>query len=298
MKIRFTRTRKAVFWICVVLALLCSGGWVFSECSGLRYSVQTSSTAQLSGPGGQWALYPTVTLILIDGQLTYVDMPGQFLTGLFSTGFEIAWTSHERQILAYIAADLATINSYLGPLPFTFTVVVVPLWIPSVISATIAGFLFMLSRRAGRRGASADPSAEWMRRKRPTWKRAAISIPILIVSLICTPFLMYWIAETFFPSTDLENVIRRQFALSEGVTLSAALAIWLGLSYCIARIAFALTRWSQIRIFGDHRPCEKCGYDLMGNISGICPECGGSIPITERSNHEERAVSLSKRISK
>ena len=23
------------------------------------------------------------------------------------------------------------------------------------------------------------------------------------------------------------------------------------------------------------RPCVNCGYDLRGNTSGICPECGG-----------------------
>ena len=23
--------------------------------------------------------------------------------------------------------------------------------------------------------------------------------------------------------------------------------------------------------------CQKCGYDLTGNVSGVCPECGGRI---------------------
>ena len=23
-----------------------------------------------------------------------------------------------------------------------------------------------------------------------------------------------------------------------------------------------------------HRVCRRCGYDLRGNISGVCPECG------------------------
>ncbi len=22
------------------------------------------------------------------------------------------------------------------------------------------------------------------------------------------------------------------------------------------------------------KPCDKCGYDLQGNVSGVCPECG------------------------
>jgi predicted amidophosphoribosyltransferase len=24
--------------------------------------------------------------------------------------------------------------------------------------------------------------------------------------------------------------------------------------------------------------CERCEYDLTGNVSGICPECGTAIP--------------------
>ncbi len=31
--------------------------------------------------------------------------------------------------------------------------------------------------------------------------------------------------------------------------------------------------------------CENCGYDLTGNVSGICPECG--TPVSEGSSDEE-----------
>jgi len=24
----------------------------------------------------------------------------------------------------------------------------------------------------------------------------------------------------------------------------------------------------------DHPQCTRCGYNLTGNVSGICPECG------------------------
>ena len=29
--------------------------------------------------------------------------------------------------------------------------------------------------------------------------------------------------------------------------------------------------------------CEKCGYNLTGNVSGICPECGTVIESTEKT---------------
>lgn len=31
------------------------------------------------------------------------------------------------------------------------------------------------------------------------------------------------------------------------------------------------------------RPCEECGYDLQGNVSGACPECGTSALVVDRA---------------
>lgn len=41
-------------------------------------------------------------------------------------------------------------------------------------------------------------------------------------------------------------------------------------------MAGALLIWRAERKRRDH-DCESCGYDLTGNISGICPECGERI---------------------
>jgi len=40
----------------------------------------------------------------------------------------------------------------------------------------------------------------------------------------------------------------------------------------------------ELRIPPGH--CPTCGYDLTGNISGVCPECGGKV--TAMANSEER----------
>jgi hypothetical protein len=38
------------------------------------------------------------------------------------------------------------------------------------------------------------------------------------------------------------------------------------------------------KIVLDHGPlCSSCGYNLTGNISGVCPECG--IPIVQPTHH-------------
>ena len=30
--------------------------------------------------------------------------------------------------------------------------------------------------------------------------------------------------------------------------------------------------------------CSECGYDLTGNISGVCPECGSNAPASDSSD--------------
>jgi len=42
--------------------------------------------------------------------------------------------------------------------------------------------------------------------------------------------------------------------------------------------------WSRLRYAGLRRQlglCVRCGYDLTGNVSGVCPECGTPIEPTE-----------------
>jgi hypothetical protein len=31
--------------------------------------------------------------------------------------------------------------------------------------------------------------------------------------------------------------------------------------------------------------CLKCGYDLTGNVSGVCPECGAEVPSPDDAHH-------------
>ncbi len=38
--------------------------------------------------------------------------------------------------------------------------------------------------------------------------------------------------------------------------------------------AAALLRLSPVKPPGS---CQKCGYDLTGNVSGVCPECGTGV---------------------
>lgn len=56
---------------------------------------------------------------------------------------------------------------------------------------------------------------------------------------------------------------------------------WLGWScaaFAVTTFALLLKRASQIRLIDDRLRCGRClscGYNLTGNLSGTCPECGG-----------------------
>jgi len=58
--------------------------------------------------------------------------------------------------------------------------------------------------------------------------------------------------------------------------------------YCIVTLFFGLLigwlvsrhRWFQAYPEGH---CQRCGYDLRGNVSGLCPECGSNIVVKDKA---------------
>ena len=56
--------------------------------------------------------------------------------------------------------------------------------------------------------------------------------------------------------------------------------------------AFVGDAVGRVRIFSRSR-CQKCGYDLTGNVSGACPECGTELespPSDERGPPVDRGA--------
>lgn len=56
-----------------------------------------------------------------------------------------------------------------------------------------------------------------------------------------------------------------------------AIPLWIPLALFATPPAFALwsTRLRRLRIEAGR--CPRCGYDLAGNTTGVCPECGNKI---------------------
>ncbi len=65
--------------------------------------------------------------------------------------------------------------------------------------------------------------------------------------------------------------------LGDGI---ARLPLWLPLVIAVALTA-TLFHFDRRRIPPGH--CKKCGYNLTGNVSGICSECGHSLDSAESS---------------
>ena len=56
-------------------------------------------------------------------------------------------------------------------------------------------------------------------------------------------------------------------ALPPGALVSVA-------TFCIAWAALSMWMWRRARRLNLQGHCSTCGYNLVGNVSGICPECG------------------------
>jgi hypothetical protein len=57
-------------------------------------------------------------------------------------------------------------------------------------------------------------------------------------------------------------------------TTSLTVPLWLMLAILVGRMYF----WATRKLPPDPRFCPSCAYNLTGNTSGICPECGTPVP--------------------
>ena len=62
---------------------------------------------------------------------------------------------------------------------------------------------------------------------------------------------------------------------SGGAAPQLGWAMSLVVAFFLAREVHGRLRWKVVK--HDHPVCRRCGYDLTGNTSGVCPECGERI---------------------
>jgi hypothetical protein len=73
------------------------------------------------------------------------------------------------------------------------------------------------------------------------------------------------------------GTVDKNFPISVLITPSWSLALLLGVLPC-RRLLRSRRRRVRLR----ENLCPGCGYDLRGNASGVCPECGNATPCPRR----------------
>lgn len=102
-------------------------------------------------------------------------------------------------------------------------------------------------------------------------RRDLHSVVYALIVAIVGPLPMLAASALLMPSGARTNI---ESAMTGAFALLAAIVMWVGI---MATIAVQQT-WTRFR--GRRRAkgiCRCCAYDLTGNISGVCPECGTPI---------------------
>jgi uncharacterized membrane protein (DUF485 family) len=159
----------------------------------------------------------------------------------------------------------------------------VPLWMPFLVIALPTGILWYRDRRS-----TADALDRWKVRlcprepKRWTFKlvllSGAVHIFIVLPLVIGGTLLVYHL----FPA----NVRMGPFSDRPIGTIDVfhsildwwGIAMFFGTPLWVFVWAYLYVRFAN-RLFAKYRPgyCGQCGYDLKGNTSGTCPECGEAV---------------------
>lgn len=110
---------------------------------------------------------------------------------------------------------------------------------------------------------------------KPTWLGAcavaslAVGVAAFVVATNLYTVCAYPVRSyhVFFDREISDATYRTLAATSVPAVLASPLLplVWLG--RCVRR-------WCSARLARSVGHCRMCGYDLTGNVSGVCPECG------------------------
>lgn len=152
---------------------------------------------------------------------------------------------------------------------------VIPLWFPSALFGILAALLW---RGEIRHRKSARPNYVTVLRERPgrALPRAASLVMFLSALVLPTAILEGIDRQVGGSFSEWLDVAMR---FQDTMWLSTLMFVSLSLAFVAAVWAFRKACW-RTRYVPSHL-CLACEYNLTGNVSGICPECG--TPVAARA---------------
>lgn len=85
-----------------------------------------------------------------------------------------------------------------------------------------------------------------------------------------------WVGYVFFFASYLLVFLVIRIDAGEDVAAYVALGIAALISCLVGWVVYPAARWRRPDEV-DRLRCNSCGYNLTGNVSGVCPECGRAI---------------------
>lgn len=98
---------------------------------------------------------------------------------------------------------------------------------------------------------------------------------VAAIAFVVAFIVLYWLSTIGLYKLTIA-VTRAGASISyrkDVILVAVAIALPGIAAYCVSRIIFRIMRWKNAR--PNH--CNTCDYNLTGNVSGICPECGEPI---------------------
>ena len=112
----------------------------------------------------------------------------------------------------------------------------------------------------------------WVRRTgRATWVSTAIALMSFPLFLVALSFLLDWLSWKILDH-DLITYCAVGFGIAEEAVIACLFIFIVILSWLASRLLYACMIFH--RVLDDTPRCDCCGYNLTGNRSGRCPECG------------------------
>jgi len=248
------RRRRAVKWLGTAASALMVIGFLFS----IHFQIGWSS--RLGGYGFR----------LSEGGIgvSRLTVAGRAESDRFAKGWEFAEMAFQnRPHVVWLPRVYS---------PRLWTEVFVPMWCPLSLLFIPTAILWYSDR-----GHVRDVLRRWILRLRPLYRRRITFRLILLctlghaVGVIVGTTVVVTFGDFFFPPNPAE--------LGPGsmkvMVIFAVLVLFWGSPICGACWAWGLVRFRNALLLRFPGPgCIECGYDLTGNTSGRCPECGSLIP--------------------